>query len=92
MTAVVGRLVYHDGNLTLAADLPQEDSRCTIYIDREQLFCNHDKCYSPMVAAVYPPVWHWVCRKCGATGEERDEYRDANEYKGLLKKFGVKEP
>lgn len=45
----------------------------------------HDKCYSPSVLAVNPPIYRWVCRRCKAQGEDRGQQPDFGEYERLIK-------
>jgi len=54
---------------------------------KEQLECKHEKVYSNFVLASNPPIYSWICSKCGVRGKERAEYVDYNEYDKLVFRF-----
>jgi hypothetical protein len=68
------------------------------YAPGEKKMCDvvgHDKVYSPdaVVLSTLPPVslCKWICGRCGATGTDRQEIKQDNEYEQLKKRFAKKE-
>jgi hypothetical protein len=64
----------------------------------DEAYCstgNHDKCYSSIatVLSSLPPVslCNWICRRCGATGTDRQEIKQDSEYEQLKRRFAKKE-
>lgn len=46
---------------------------------------HHDKVYSATTYATNPPCTAWICRRCGARGEDCEKYYDYDEYGRLQK-------
>lgn len=64
------------------------------YKPGERKMCDavgHSKCYDPVVTSLssLPPVFlcKWICRRCGATGTDRQEIKQDNEYEQLKRRF-----
>lgn len=49
--------------------------------------CAHEKVYSNQVLACNPPIYQWICRKCGATGQEQEVFVQGESYDDLMRKF-----
>lgn len=49
--------------------------------------CQHEWIQSPYVIATNPPIYRFICKKCGAEKEEYDQYSDFGEYDRIKKKF-----
>jgi hypothetical protein len=55
-------------------------------IPKEKKECNHDKVYSDCILTSLPPMFPWICRKCGAKGSERGK-NIMSEYNKIEKEF-----
>jgi hypothetical protein len=56
----------------------------SIEIDFE---CEHERVFAPYTLSSFPPLFPWICRKCGYRGADRGTSIDYNEYYFLDKKF-----
>jgi len=49
-------------------------------------YCDHDKVYASYMLTSDPPLYPWICRKCGAEGTDRGQpHKD--EYAELKRNF-----
>lgn len=49
--------------------------------------CKHDKVYANWCYTVSPPIYPWICSKCGEEGQDQVKTKATNNYEMLKRKF-----